>query len=101
MEYRLNKIDMEVRERINETTSGGKIHRKNEIQKLKGKKNDDRKNEEKNQYEKFVIPENSSKDKKIMIISVKDNEKSIDVEAIKDDNETNVNDRGNFLDVRR
>lgn len=101
MEYRLNKIDMELRERINEATSENKIHRKNQIQRIKGKKSDDRKNEGSSQYKKFVIPENSTKGKKIMITSVKDINKHIDVEAIKDENETNTTDRGSFLDVRK
>lgn len=101
MEYRLNKIDMELRERINESTSEGKIHRKNGIQRLKGKKSDDRKNEGNSQYKKFVLPENSAKGKKIMITTVKDMDKHIDVEATKDDDLINTTEKGNFLDVRR
>lgn len=101
MEYKLNKIDMELRERINDATSEEKIHRKKEIQRVKGKKNDDRKNENSKEEAKFVLPKRPLKGSKIIVTSLKDNDNSIDVDAIKENTETSIIDKGNFLDVRR
>jgi hypothetical protein len=101
MNYKIDQVDMEIRERINDAGSEERIHRKKQIGKINGKKSEDRKYEGKGEQEKFVVPENPSKNSKITVISVKDNNKSINVEAIKENDDTSIIDEGNFLDVRR
>lgn len=98
MEYRLNKIDMELRERINEATSEKKIHRKNEIQ---GISNNNEKNHNGEKKKKFVLPDKDFKDNKILITAEKNEKISIDVDAFRDNCNVLDPDRGSFLDVRK
>jgi hypothetical protein len=97
MDYRLNQIDMELRERINEATSEGKVHRKDSVQGASNK-NEKNKKEEKR---KFVLKDETGKNGKIEIEAVKIENKSIDVDAVRDN--CNISDphRGSFLDIRK
>jgi hypothetical protein len=97
MDYRLNQIDMELRERINEATSEGRVHRKDSVQGANNK-NERNKNGEK---KKFVLEDKMSKDSKIEIEAVKVEETSIDVDAVRDNCNISDPDRGSFLDIRK
>jgi hypothetical protein len=97
MDYRLNQIDMELRERINEATSEGKVHRKDSVQGANNKNEKNKKEEKK----KFVLKDEIGENSKIEIEAVKIENTSIDVEAVRDN--CNISDphRGSFLDIRK
>lgn len=106
VEYILNKIDMEVRERINQSTEEHKVHPKGEIQSVKkydGNKNQNRKNRNDNNEEdkKFVIPKDKIKNSKIVITAVKSNKIVIDAKLDKDKSLSRDIQKGNYLDIRR
>ncbi|KHD38350.1 hypothetical protein NL50_02260 [Clostridium acetobutylicum] len=87
MEFRLNKIEPEVRKRVSEITKEGKVHDKTKQEFKVNPEN--QKNKEKGKY-KF-----SKNDKKILVKAVK--EKKIEVEAVRDDETQTL---GKFLDVK-
>ncbi|GAA0724329.1 hypothetical protein GCM10008905_18060 [Clostridium malenominatum] len=95
MEYRLNKVDMEVRQRIEDTTREGMIHRKKELKidkDAKDKKEDKDFSDELKKYK--------GKKKKVILVQAEKIEE-IDVEAIKYKGEENNLSRGRFLDTKR
>lgn len=95
MEYRLNKIDMEVRERINEATSEKKIHRKDGVHQVSNKT--DKSREEK----KFILYDEEEKGRKVETLAMMDKEDEVGVEAFKDAPNGIDPDRGSILDVRK
>ncbi|WP_026881231.1 hypothetical protein [Clostridium akagii] len=99
MEYRLNKIDMELRERINETTSEKRIHRKDQVQTIRDRKRD--KNAGGGKKKKFIVPDMKMSNSKIFVTAVKQEKTSIDVEAFNENDKLPSTDVGNFLDVRK
>lgn len=101
MEFRLNKIDTDLRQRINDETREGKVHRKKDIliHKHKYDERREQKNNKRNPKEKFDI-EKYTKNKRITIEAVKIEE--IDIEAEKEETLKNANEyRGVFIDSRR
>jgi hypothetical protein len=94
MEYKLNRIDTELREMIKEVTIEGKIHHKtgNEISNDKKQDNDKRKF---NQYKKSLRKGN------ITITAVKQDNATVEIEAINEDIDTKQMIKGNFLDIRK
>lgn len=98
MEFRLNKIDPEVRDRVKEITSPGKIHTKAEV--LVNK--DTKKSKEDNQaeFEDELKRQSKKKKKKLFVQAVKLDE--VQVPAYKEaDNSSEDENRGHFLDVRK
>lgn len=95
MEYKLNKIDSELRQRVNEATKAGKIHTKQNIiiskDKQEKKRNDSR--DFKSELTKY-----SAKGKKLTVNAYKT--QSSDVEASRDSDEDDAS-KGIFLDVRK
>ncbi len=76
MEYRLNKIDMELRDKINESTSEKKVHRTAAVQginnRLDNKNNDKSKNNPSHGEEKeFTLKSKDLQNGKIVITAVK------------------------------
>jgi len=98
MEFRLNKIDPEVRERVKEITRPGKIHTKTNIFINK----DTKKNKEDNQaeFEEELKRQKKKEKKKLLVQAVKVEEVQIPVykEA---DTSSDDESRGHFLDVRK
>lgn len=100
MEFRLNKVDPEVRQRVKETTSAGKVHTKsgiviNEDYKDRGK---DRQGDFKSELNKFKQGKNK---KPILVKAVKMEE--IEVKAFKEE-KSNISkdiERGTILDVKK
>ncbi|MDD3223529.1 MAG: hypothetical protein PHX70_02295 [Clostridium sp.] len=82
MDYRIDKVDLEVRERINAKTASEKVHRKSKVQAVNGR--NDYENEE-NSEKKFVLPDNKKNGKKFLVKAVNEDKTSIDVEAFKDE----------------
>lgn len=97
MEFRLNKIDPEVRERVKETTSAGKVHTKSGIVINKDNQNKKNKNEE-----SFNSELEKQKKKKILSVdAIKVQE--VEVPAYKEESDSQAKDEtaGHILDVRR
>lgn len=103
MEYILNKVDMEVRERVNQSTEEHRVHPKGEIQPVKKYDKNKKQNHKNNDKEdkKFVIPKDKLKNSKIVITAVKGNKIVIDAELDKDNDPSKVMQKGNYLDIRR
>lgn len=98
MEFRLNKIDPEVRERVKETTSAGKIHTKTGIIISK----DTKKNREDNEadFEDELKRQKKKGKKKLLVEAVK--VKEVQIPAYKEADGTSEDEsRGRFLDVRK
>ena len=94
MEFKLNKIDTDLRERIKEKTSAGKVHRKSDIQIDKfGKREDGNK--------KFSLPKKELKNANGANIKVKKDNTSIDIDAFKKEKRMEDMTKGSFLDVRK
>jgi hypothetical protein len=103
VEFRLNKIDTDIRQKINEKAREGKIHAKNEISvNTDGREERGQNNKQKHQKpkEKFNLSKYTSKNSKITIEAVKI--ESIEIKAEKE-HKGNSKDqyRGLFLDTRK
>ncbi|MCT8976136.1 hypothetical protein N4T77_05950 [Clostridium sp. CX1] len=100
MEYRLNKVDPELRQRIKETTKPGKIHNKAEIAVNTDSKNKNKKDgtEFSSELEKQKKEKEENK-KKITIEAVKLEE--VNIPAFKEPESSKDEMRGNILDVRK
>ena len=105
MEYRLNKIDMEVRDRINEATSEKKVHRKTAVQGINNgndqRNNSGNKNKKNGEKQEFILPDTKLLKSKIVVIAVKNEKISIDLETFRDNCNTSDPDKGSFLDIRK
>jgi len=98
MEYRLNKIDTDLRRKINEAANEGKVHPKKSIQinKDKEEKSGQQNAEE---YKEEYKGDKQNKNKKIII----DAEKTLNVNIdgfISDDKDTKLK-KGMFLDIKK
>lgn len=87
MEYKLNKIDPEVRRRVNEVTKSGKVHGKNSI-----KVNEDNKKNKKD-FES-QLKKQRDKEKKLLVDAV------LEDHTFQDPNEENKL-LGTILDIRK
>jgi hypothetical protein len=101
MEYRLNKIDLDIRQDINNETREGKVHSKKGIKVGKDKSEDRRGKKE--QQEKLKEKFNLSKyvkSGKITVDAVK--VENIAIQATKEDGQHSKDDnRGLFIDARK
>lgn len=95
MEFKLNKIDTELRQKINDSTKEGKVHTKHGIVISKEKKG-----QSKGNFESELMKYDNKK-KKIVIGASKT--EHIDVDAFKDnlDEKENLQLYGSVLDVRK
>ena len=94
MEYRLNKIDTEVRQIINDATKEGKVHNYKKLNKV----NKDGRNNSRDQDGSFKEQLEKSQKEKIIVNAVKF--KEVDVDALKEDYIGELN-QGRFLDTKR
>ena len=97
MEFRLNKIDPDLRQRINEERAEGKVHTKKEIN-INRDKNEEQKREDRQQDNK----DSKRKIKKVVLLRY--TSKKVIEEMDKDSND-DLNDGGSFrghnIDVRK
>lgn len=97
MEYRLNKIDPEVRNKVNEATSAGKIHTKSDIVINKDRKKSKEDNDAEFEEE---LKKQKKENKKILVEAVKVEE--VEILAFKEaDNLAKDEKKRHFLDVRK
>ena len=94
MEFKLNKIDTELRNKINAAAKEGKVHTKD--RKLNINKDKDGKNEK----QKFHLPDKKESEKKFSVDAVKS--ENINVEAFVEENEKDEENitKGRFLDTK-
>lgn len=99
MEYKLNKIDPEVRQRVNETTSAGKVHTKTGLN--INKDNKDKKNRNGNDFSAQLEKQKNKNKDKFSVQAVKLDE--VEVSAYKEEVENLDKDetKGHMLDVRK
>lgn len=96
MEFKLNKIDVELRQRVKDTTKSGVIHRKNSIMINKDRNSKDNSKT----YEEFTKKvKKYNKKHKITVNAFKDNQ--YDVEVFKETLEKEQNKIGNFIDTKK
>lgn len=94
MEYRLNKIDTELRQIVNDSIKEGKVHGNKELARV-NKDREDKKEQQSNKNFKKELAKYKVK-KKISVDAIK--VKNIDVEASKEG--INLT-QGRFLDTKR
>ena len=105
MEYRLNKIDTEIRHSINEETSEGKIHTKKGISVNKDKERDKESGQQQGSHKeetkgKINVSKYIGTNEKIMVEAVK--VQNIEVQAVKEGSiKEEKNYKGSFIDIRR
>lgn len=93
MEFKLNKIDTDIRQRINDATKEGKVHGKEDIHVNKDKNQ--------NNKPKFQLPKQGTRKKAsdIIVQASKEEEKELKVSA---ENENDaMKPLGRFIDVRK
>lgn len=100
MEFRLNKIDPEVRRRVKETTSTGKVHNKSEIFINKDFKGKGRNNQ--GNFKSELTKYKQEKNKKRIFVEASKVEK-VEVKAFKEEEGKLSKDdgKGNILDVKK
>ena len=94
MEFRLNKIDTELRQVVNEAAKEGKVHGNKEIANI----NKDAKQNKQEDKKSFKRQLDEKKEKKIVIEAIK--VKEIDIDASKEDSIADLK-FGRFLDTKR
>ena len=96
MEFKLNKIDVEIRQRVKDTTKSGVIHRKDTITVNKDRNPRDNSKS----YEEFRGKLSKyKKDHKITVGAVKNNQYDIEVFKEALDREQRI--MGNFIDTKK
>ena len=96
MEFKLNKIDPDVRQKINEATKEGKIHSKGNFLQVSKDANQRSGNGKEFNKEKF---QKYDKKSKIVVKAMK--VQNIEINGYIDDEEEKVTTRGMFLDIRK
>ena len=92
MEYRLNKIDTDLRQKINNATREGLVHGKKNIAINKDKQ------EEKKENKGYKL-EHYDKNKKLVVDAVK--AENVEIDAFKEKVEANEYSKGVNLDVKK
>lgn len=95
MEFKLNKIDMDVRQVINDSTKDGKIHTKKDLKVNKDKKEQNNANEQSKKHNLMQY----DKKKKLIVNAVK--MQSLQVDGVKETSENAKVSKGIFLDTKR
>lgn len=103
MEYKLNKIDTDIRNTINEQTKEGKIHSKQSVEinseGLKGSNHRSKDKHKEKKKEPFNISKYVKGNKTIEVKAYKSD--SIEVDAEKEENKNKGSGKGLFIDIRR
>lgn len=103
MEYKLNKIDTEIRTTINEQTSEGKIHAKRSAELnsegLKERMLKENRKQKDKKKEAFSLSKYAISNKTIEVRAFKS--EAIEIQVEKEEKNNNNSDRGMFIDTRR
>ncbi|APM39300.1 hypothetical protein [Clostridium kluyveri] len=100
MEFRLNKVDPEVRQRVKHTTSAGKVHNKRGI--FINKDYRDRGKDRQGNFSSELNKYKQGKNKKAILVKAVKTEE-VQIEAFKEqkDNISKDRERGTILDVKK
>lgn len=96
MEFKLNKIDVEIRQRVKETTKSGVVHRKESITVNK----DRNPNDNSSSYEEFKYKLSKYKKKHKISINASRNTQ-YEIEVFKEALENEQRIIGNFIDTKK
>lgn len=96
MEYKLNKIDVELRQQVNDAAKDGKVHSKEDIEIRTQDKEEKKKKPEDYGYK---LKKFKSVNKKLIVNAVK--VETINVEAYKEEEKKSSLLRGTLLDVKK
>lgn len=99
MEFRLNKVDPEVRQRVRETTSTNRIHNKREIF-----VNNDQKKKGKNQggfYSELNKYKSRESKNRVMVDATKVEEVKVNAFKDEENNLSGIETRGSIIDVKK
>ncbi|KGM97055.1 hypothetical protein Z968_04680 [Clostridium novyi A str. 4552] len=94
LEYRLNKVDYELQQLVNNATKDGKVHGNKETNKV----NKDKKERNKKQYSDHLKKELSKQKKKKIIVDAMKVE-NVKVDAFRERDSKNLS-QGRFLDTK-
>lgn len=94
MEFRLNKIDTDLRQRVNEITKEGKVHGAKNISISKDVKEDKKKNKDFKEY----LSQQRNKDK-LLVEAVKS--ENVEVEGYREGSDVENSAKGVFLDIKK
>lgn len=97
MEFKLNKIDTDLRRKVNDMTKDGKVHSKNGLLINKNKSADE---SEKKNFSEFY-KEEQEKDHKIKVTVEAIKTDTAEIKAEKETDEMILHTRGTFLDTRK
>jgi hypothetical protein len=103
MEYRLNKIDTDIRAEINRQTKEGKVHTKKGIKISSDKSKDHNQSkghQKKEEKEGFDLSKYNNKDSKTIQVKAYKGT-NVEVEAEKEEDSGEDSYRGRFIDIRR
>jgi hypothetical protein len=92
MEYRLNKIDTDLRQKINDAAKEGIVHGTKNITINKDKPKEEKKN-------KNYKLEHYDKNKKLMIYAIKT--ENVEIDAFKEKVEAEEGSKGIYLDIKK
>lgn len=96
MEFKLNKIDVEIRKRVKDTTKSGVIHRKNSITVNKDRNPSDNSNS----YEDFKYKISKYKKKHKIVVGATKNAQ-YEIEVFKEALEKEQKKIGNYIDTKK
>ncbi|MCY6483660.1 hypothetical protein OW763_04750 [Clostridium aestuarii] len=92
MEYKLNKIDIELRQRVHDATKKGKIHGNKDLNKIDKDKREHKKEEREGNFKEKLAKQ--KKKKKITVDAVK--AENVNIEAFKEEVSA-----GKFLNIKK
>ncbi|MBU3142345.1 hypothetical protein [Clostridium sp. CF012] len=96
MEFKLNKIDVEIRQRVKNTTKSDVVHRKDSISVNKDRNPKDN-SKSYDQFKDKLLK--YKKDHKITVSAFKDNQ--YDIEVFKENLDKEQRNIGNFIDTKK
>lgn len=98
MEFKLNKIDMELRQQVKDATKNGKVHKKQDII---IENNENQSNNKKRQNDKYSFKKYDKKDKKLTVEVVKTENAEVEAFFMNEQEKYKNFKIGIFLDVRK
>ncbi len=91
MEFKLNKIDPDVRRQVNEATKEGRIHGADH--------NISVKKDKKQEHRKYTSKDKMESSKRIFVNAIK--KQNFEIEVFSEENGTEKEIKGRFLDIRK
>lgn len=101
MEFRLNKVDVEIRQKVKDTTKSGKVHSKENV-KVDNEEGERHKQKHNDKSSGKLREDKHNKNLKIIIEATKESEEdNIEIDAVKECEKDKEIKRGVFLDTKK